>query len=393
MNTNIHKIALALSILAIMATIYVGTSFAGTTIGGNISTDGVFTVNGNSTIGDTSEDTVTINGAPTFNTTSTFALQGSETVAINRDLSANAARGIILTATPNATNYSDTYGMHINQVNNATGTNGLDGGLVIQNDDTDAAITNGIVLINGSGAAKFSTGISVNNAYLGMRIVPESPVAAAPNGFGVLIQNTSLAAPSSTNFYGLYIDNLNSAGAGTESAIAIGSGWDTDLVFADTSPRISIPDSSSYLTIVDTSNNPLVTIADVGIYGSLMAARPYKAKTISYAVLPTESNTVLTNEGAGGSITFTLPTANFGLRYTFIVTDALNVVIDPSSTNRIVSLTDTNGDSITSDTQFESITFVGISSTEWAVESCYIVGTPTTNACFGGTTVGWADSN
>ena len=58
-----------------------------------------------------------------------------------------------------------------------------------------------------------------------------------------LVSSTTLTTGSIT---ALNIDNIT-AGAGTETAISIGSGWDTDLSLVDTSPTIKIGDGGAPL--------------------------------------------------------------------------------------------------------------------------------------------------
>lgn len=387
-KTNIRKVFLVFGILAVAGTIFIGTSFAGTTISSNISTDGTFTVNGNSTFGDTSGDAITVNGAPTFNTTSTFTLQGSETVTINRDTSAASAVGINLVGTPGTVNYANNIGLYINQQNNASGSIGWDYGILLNNEDSDAGLTTGIAIT--STTANYTNGISIDHAITPLFIT--SVASSSGTAYGVRVEGA--AAASGATLEGVSIGAMASPGAGTENAISISEGWDNEIVFSDTTPKIKIADGS-YITITDGSNS-LITLTDVGPYGSILVARPIKPKTASYSVLNTESNTVLTNDGAAGTITFTLPTPNAGLHYTFMNVENQSLVIDTPASTQIVSLTNAQGDSITSDTQYESITLIAHNSGsggEWVAESCTIVGSSTTNTCFGGGTVGWTDTN
>jgi hypothetical protein len=58
-------------------------------------------------------------------------------------------------------------------------------------------------------------------------------------------------------------------------------------------------------------------------------------KTASYTIQAAESGTIFTNTGATGAITFTLPVATPGLRYSFVVGVAQNLIVDPNGTNQV----------------------------------------------------------
>lgn len=51
------------------------------------------------------------------------------------------------------------------------------------------------------------------------------------------------------------------------------------------------------------------------------------AKTASYAVLASDNGTIFTTTGAGGAVTFTLPSLQAGLEYTFVGTAAQNMIV------------------------------------------------------------------
>jgi hypothetical protein len=74
-------------------------------------------------------------------------------------------------------------------------------------------------------------------------------------------------------------------------------------------------------------------------------------KATSYTLLWSDDKTTFTNNGAGGSITFTLPSlasVPTGYRVTFCTRFSQAIVIDPNGTDRIWTLTNAAGDSITS---------------------------------------------
>lgn len=346
-------IAIGLGILVMS----VGVSLAGTTIGTNVSTDGNFTINGNTTIGDASTDTVTLNSTATFNTDLDVSLAGSENLTVTHDLTGQSQTNpFLFSVIPSAVNPSDSVaGFTVQQRDNSSGAAayGLDTGLAIVNQDTDVAVTNGITISILAGGANYTTGLNISNSTTGISI-----------------------------------------GAST-TGISFGAASSAEISFSDSSPVLMVP-NAGYITISDGTDS-LITLSDAGAFGSILAAKVLKNKTQTdspYSVLPNESNVILTNAGASGTVVFNLPTAQPGQNYTFAnMVSGQTLAVNPPSNGRIRDLTNADGDQIQSDTQYESITIMAVNSTDWIVESCYIIGTPTTSSCFGGTTVGWADGN
>ena len=95
------------------------------------------------------------------------------------------------------------------------------------------------------------------------------------------------------------------------------------------------------------------------------------SKTASYAVLAADSYKDFDNNGAAGSVTFTLPAATVGLAYGFAVMEAQNLVVDAPGgvTIYLGALTTTAGGTITSN-EVGSYLFIKCrSATEWIVQS------------------------
>jgi hypothetical protein len=95
------------------------------------------------------------------------------------------------------------------------------------------------------------------------------------------------------------------------------------------------------------------------------------SKTASYAVLAADSYKDFDNNGAAGSVTFTLPASTVGLAYGFAVMEAQNLVVDAPGgvTIYIGALATTAGGTITSN-EVGSYLFVKCrSATEWIVQS------------------------
>jgi len=82
------------------------------------------------------------------------------------------------------------------------------------------------------------------------------------------------------------------------------------------------------------------------------------------------AGTVMTNEGATGAVTFTLPDVITGMHIFFAVVANQTVLIDPNGTEQILRLTDTGGDRISSSTVGSIVHLFGLTETQWgAIES------------------------
>ena len=102
------------------------------------------------------------------------------------------------------------------------------------------------------------------------------------------------------------------------------------------------------------------------------------SKTAGYAVLAADSYKDFDNNGAAGTITFTLPASTVGLAYGFAVMEAQNLVIDAPGgvTIYLGALATTAGGTITSN-EVGSYLFIKCrSATEWIVQSSMGTWTP-----------------
>lgn len=112
--------------------------------------------------------------------------------------------------------------------------------------------------------------------------------------------------------------------------------------------------------------------------GFVNMGRLVTAKTSGYSVVANDSNTFFTNTGAGGSVTFTLPTPVVGMMYEFYRDANQTVVIDVGSgvTIQVGASATTSGGDVTLDAVGSSIRITAISTTQWVGSS---VGTLTFN--------------
>lgn len=101
----------------------------------------------------------------------------------------------------------------------------------------------------------------------GLSISTEFGNGTANTNSGIHLDINPVNSPSGDEtFYGLNIDGITASSA-AESAINIGTNWDTEINLADTTPTIAIGNSGT-LSITDGSNT-LLTLADGGTTGNL----------------------------------------------------------------------------------------------------------------------------
>lgn len=138
---------------------------------------------------------------------------------------------------------------------------------------TGISISGGSLNENGGTATTF-TGASITvpaitqtsgtlTAY-GANVTTPSSITTAGTAYGYNVAATGVGAGT---LYGLNISDIT-AGAGTEVGAQIGSGWDTNLLFNDTTTRVGLANGGT-LTILDTAGNSLCTLTDSGTTGDL----------------------------------------------------------------------------------------------------------------------------
>ena len=95
------------------------------------------------------------------------------------------------------------------------------------------------------------------------------------------------------------------------------------------------------------------------------------SKTASYAVLAADSYLDFDNNGAAGSVTFTLPASTVGLAYGFAVMEAQDLVIDAPGgvTIYLGEISTTAGGTITSNAVGSYLFIKCRSATEWLAQS------------------------
>lgn len=97
----------------------------------------------------------------------------------------------------------------------------------------------------------------------------------------------------------------------------------------------------------------------------------FQAKTAAYTIKDSENGTGFTNTGAAAVVTLTLPAAEVGMHYYFVVDDTDGIRIDPNGTETI-SLPSTGvpgaaGKYLTADAIGESVHLICAKAGTWAV--------------------------
>jgi len=126
-------------------------------------------------------------------------------------------------------------------------------------------------------------------------------------------------------------------------------------------------DNTQKITVEELSNAIFLLVSEGGI-SAVSVEVPITAKTGDYSVLGGDNNDLFTNEGTTGLVTFTLPTAAAGLKYTFYVQDVDGIKVEAansSDTIQIEGLVSDGAGFVESYTVGSSITLVAINATEW----------------------------
>lgn len=132
---------------------------------------------------------------------------------------------------------------------------------------------------------------------------------------------------------------------------------------ADTAVPIELATNGTRRMLVDT------LIDATGATNGFNYRSSITPKTGDYTVLTTDSNTVITNTGASGQITASLPAATVGIKVNVAVTVAQNLVVDAAGTDtiRINSSVTTAGGNLTSNTIGNTLIITCVKSGEWFV--------------------------
>lgn len=96
-------------------------------------------------------------------------------------------------------------------------------------------------------------------------------------------------------------------------------------------------------------------VFDDDLPGNTFGWKQVTAKTANYTVTASDKNTIFTNQGASGSVTFTLPTLAKGLKYRFFVEADQTVIVASAAADTLVVFNDVAADSIAFQTSSEKV--------------------------------------
>lgn len=136
------------------------------------------------------------------------------------------------------------------------------------------------------------------------------------------------------------------------------------LVSADGTDLVIPPDGVAYLDYDIDKNKWRVT-------GISFPRTGLVVKATNYTLLTSDSEATFTNEGAAALVTFSLPTARVGLRYSFIIQDVDGIQVDAAAgdTIRIGASVSAAAGNINATVIGNTITLVAINATEWVALS------------------------
>ncbi|MBI4458027.1 hypothetical protein HY633_03635 [Candidatus Uhrbacteria bacterium] len=115
---------------------------------------------------------------------------------------------------------------------------------------------------------------------------------------GVYVWPLSGYSVASGTLNGVKIDNVPTPGAGTENAVNIGTGWDSDVVFNDASPIIKLAGTTPTLAITD-GTNTLFSVADAGTTGDATVSGKLTASTFKLGTSSTAGYVLTATDAVG----------------------------------------------------------------------------------------------
>ncbi len=135
----------------------------------------------------------------------------------------------------------------------------ISGGALVQNQAATTGLFRGLEITNPDITKTAGTGLTAT----GNRIVTGT-ITTDGTQYGINVVGQGVSAG---NLQALRINNIT-AGAGTETAISIQSGWDNDIVFDDTTVALTLTGSDAQIDFTD-GTNTLFTIDDTGTVGNI----------------------------------------------------------------------------------------------------------------------------
>ncbi len=219
-------------------------------------------------------------------------------------------------------------------------------------------------------------GLNINTSSVNSNITVDGCDFESITGNGINLEISCYITISNTLFNGVTGDAMILGN--TTTATVLNCRFNTitgdDLNIGNLSQVTVIGCKPADLSIASAGRAPIFT--DYNMWA-------IDAKTTNYQILLSDNNKTFTNEGAGGAITFSLPTIavkDIGFRVRIICRDAgENVTINPGAIG-IVPIDGTGGTDVinTASRNGDSITLKALTLNDWAVESMVGQWLPTT---------------
>ena len=171
--------------------------------------------------------------------------------------------------------------------------------------------------------------------FAALLIFATTLAARASTITGILLDLTGTATDTTIYFRSVstpYAEGLNVVIAGSTKVTTTGGAFSVTLKQGDY--QVSSDRLNGFIRVPNDSETYNIN-AVWGRFTVWGGAGNISAKTASYTVVTGDSGKTITNTGASGAVTNTLPTAAAGLQYGFIITAAQTLQIKASGTDTI----------------------------------------------------------